>query len=194
MKLIVGLGNPTAQYERTRHNIGFRAVEHFGAAHRIRLDGRKWKAVYGAGEVEDEKVLLLLPQTYMNLSGEAAAEAARFYKVDVGDVVAVHDELDLPLGRLQLKRGGGSAGHNGLKSLVEQLGSPDFLRFRVGVSRPPPKWDAAAYVLAHFTGEEEKQLPAIFDRVSEGLELLIAKGASTAMNAVNRKPEAPAGS
>jgi PTH1 family peptidyl-tRNA hydrolase len=191
MKLIVGLGNPTAQYERTRHNVGFRAVEHFAARHRVALEGRKWKAVYGTGEIRGEKVLLLLPQTYMNLSGEAAGAAMRFFKASLEDVVAVHDELDLPLGRLQLKKGGGSAGHNGLKSLVEHLGGADFLRMRVGISRPPPQWDSAAYVLAQFAGDEERQLEGIFDKVSDGLDLLIEKGASAAMNAVNRRPENP---
>ena len=190
MKLIVGLGNPTAQYEKTRHNIGFRAIEHFAASHRIRLDGRKWNAIYGTGDVRGEKVVLLMPQSYMNLSGEPAGWAQRFYKIPIEDVVAVHDELDLPLGRLQLKKGGGSAGHNGLKSLVQHLGGADFLRLRVGVSRPPPKWDTAAYVLANFTGDEERQLGGILDRVSQGLELLIEKGAAAAMNAVNRKDPA----
>jgi len=189
MKLIVGLGNPTAQYEKTRHNVGFRAIERFAAAHRIPLEGKKWNAVYGTGEAKGEKVVLLLPQTYMNLSGEPAGSAMRFFKIPIEDVVAVHDELDLPLGRLQLKKGGGAAGHNGLKSLLQHLGGADFLRMRVGINRPPPKWDTAAYVLANFSGAEEKQLDETLDRVTDGLDLLLEKGASAAMNAVNRKAE-----
>ena len=186
MKLIVGLGNPGAQYERTRHNIGFRAVEAFAARHRIALDGRKWNAVWGAGEAYGEKVVLLLPQTYMNLSGEAAGPAQRFFKVAPSDVVAVHDELDLPLGRLMLKKGGGSAGHNGLKSLTQHLGGPDYLRLRLGVSRPPPNWQVADYVLAKFTGAEESQVAEVLDRAVEALDQLVEQGELAAMNAVNR--------
>jgi PTH1 family peptidyl-tRNA hydrolase len=190
MKLIVGLGNPTAQYERTRHNVGFRAVEQLAADYRIPLDGRKWNAIYGTGDVRGEKVVLLMPQTYMNLSGESAGPAARFFKVPMEEVVALHDELDLPLGRLQLKRGGGNAGHNGLKSLTQHLGGPGFLRLRIGISRPPPQWDTAAYVLAKFTGDEERQLGDVLGRVSDGIGMLIEKGESAAMNAVNRKDPA----
>jgi len=189
MKLLVGLGNPTAQYERTRHNIGFRAIERFAAAHRIALDGKKWNAVYGVGEAAGEKVALLMPQTYMNLSGEAAGPAMRFFKIALEDVVAVHDELDLPFGRLQLKKGGGVAGHNGLKSLQQHLGGPDFLRMRIGIARPPPKWDVAAYVLANFSGAEESQLDDVFDKTVAGIDLLIQQGVAAAMNAVNRKTD-----
>jgi PTH1 family peptidyl-tRNA hydrolase len=191
MKLIVGLGNPTAQYEKTRHNVGFRAIEAFAARHRIALDGRKWESVSGTGTANGEKVVLLMPQTYMNRSGEAAGPAMRFYKVALEDVVAVHDELDLPFGRLQLKKGGGVAGHNGLKSLLQHLGGGDFLRLRIGVSRPPPGWQTADYVLGKFPGDEEAQLGEVFDRVSNGLDLLFEKGVSAAMNAVNRKDPAP---
>ncbi len=193
MKLFVGLGNPTAQYERTRHNVGFRAAEQFARAHGISLDGKKWNGLYGVGQAKGEKIAILLPQTYMNLTGESAGPAMRFFKVAPEDVVALHDELDLPFGRLQMKKGGGSAGHNGLKSLVQHLGTPDFLRMRIGVSRPPPKWDTAAYVLANFTGAEESQLDDVLDRCSTGLELLIEKGAVAAMNEVNRKPEGAKG-
>lgn len=190
MKLLVGLGNPGAQYERTRHNIGFRAVEELARRHRIALESRKWNAVYGVGEVAGEKVCLLLPQTYMNLSGEAAGPAMRFFKVELGDVVALHDELDLPFGRLMLKKGGGSAGHNGLKSLTQHLGGPDYLRLRIGISRPPPKWDVANYVLANFTGAEEAELDDVVGRCADAIELIIRIGAAAAMNAVNRKEPA----
>lgn len=187
MKLIVGLGNPTAQYERTRHNVGFRAAEELARRFRIALDQKKWNAVYGVGEVRGERVVILEPQTYMNLSGEAAGPAMRFFKVASEDVVALHDELDLPLGRLQLKKGGGSAGHNGLKSLTQHLGGPDYLRLRIGVSRPPPKWDTANYVLANFTGAEEKTLEDVLARAADAVELLCEVGALQAMNQVNRK-------
>jgi PTH1 family peptidyl-tRNA hydrolase len=190
MKLLVGLGNPGAQYERTRHNVGFRVLEQLAARHRIALDGRKWNAVYGTGDVGREKVCLLLPQTFMNLSGEAAGPAMRFFKAGLPDTVAVHDELDLPFGRLMLKQGGGSAGHNGLKSLTQHLGGPDYLRLRVGISRPPPRWDVANYVLANFSGAEEAELDDVLAKACDALEAWIEKGASAAMNAVNRKEPA----
>lgn len=187
MKLVVGLGNPTARYERTRHNVGFRAAEQFARSHGIDLSERKWNAVLGTGNVRGEKVAVLLPQTYMNLSGEAVGPAARFWKVPPEDVIVLHDELDLPLGRLMLKKGGGHAGHNGLKSLAQHLGGPDFLRLRIGISRPPPKWDTADYVLSQFTGAEEKQLEEMLDRTVVALDLLLDSGLVAAMNEVNRK-------
>jgi PTH1 family peptidyl-tRNA hydrolase len=187
MKLLIGLGNPGAQYERTRHNVGFRAVEAFAARHRIALTGKKWNAVYGTGEAAGQKVAVLLPQTFMNASGEAAGPAMRFFKVEPADTVAVHDELDLPLGRLMLKLGGGAAGHNGLKSLTSHLGGPDYLRLRVGVDRPPPKWETASYVLANFTGAEEKVLDDVLGRVVDGLDLWLSQGTLAAMNVLNRK-------
>ena len=187
MKLIVGLGNPGERYARTRHNIGFRVVESFCDRHRISLDGKKWNAVWGQGAVGGEKVVVLEPRTFMNLSGEAAGPAMRFFKVAPDDVVAVHDELDLPFGRLQVKKGGGAAGHTGLKSLTSHLGGPDYLRMRVGISRPPPKWDVADYVLSNFTGAEEKELDDVVARSVEALEMLVTEGPTAAMNAVNRK-------
>lgn len=187
MKLIVGLGNPTERYARTRHNIGFRVVERFCDEHRIALDGRKWNAVWGQGTVGGEKVVVLEPQTYMNLSGEAAGAAMRFFKVDVTDVVAVHDELDLPFGRIQIKKGGGAAGHNGLKSLTSHLGGPDYLRLRVGITRPPPKWDVADYVLSNFTGAEEKELDDVVSRAVDALDRIVTEGVTAAMNVVNQK-------
>jgi len=188
MKLIVGLGNPTAQYERTRHNVGFRAAEAIAGRARTRLAEKKWNAVYGVGVLAGERVVVLEPQTFMNLSGEAVGPAMRFFKVSPEDVVALHDELDLPFGRLQLKKGGGSAGHNGLKSLTQHLGGPEYVRLRIGVSRPPPKWDTANYVLANFTGAEEKALEDdVLIRCVEAAELLVEKGLTQAMNQVNRK-------
>jgi PTH1 family peptidyl-tRNA hydrolase len=123
----------------------------------------------------------------MNLSGEAAGPAMRFFKVAQDDVVAVHDELDLPFGRLQVKKGGGAAGHNGLKSLTTHLGGPDYLRLRVGVDRPPPKWDVADYVLSNFTGAEEKELDDVISRAVDALEKIVTQGVTAAMNAVNQK-------
>jgi PTH1 family peptidyl-tRNA hydrolase len=194
MKLLVGLGNPGPSYERHRHNVGFRAAQRFADAHRIALDQKKFGAVLGLGEVSGERVAVLLPQTFMNASGESVGPALRFYKAALADVIVVHDELDLPFGQVRVKTGGGHAGHNGLRSLVQHLGGADFVRLRVGISRPPPQWDPAAYVLAGFTGAEEQQLGDVLARVVEGLDLVLRSGVQTAMNRLNRrddKPDAP---
>lgn len=187
MKVIVGLGNPGGQYERTRHNVGFRAAERFAAVHRIPLEGKKWHAIYGTGEAHGEKVVVILPQTFMNLSGEAVGPAMRFFKAEPADVIVLHDELDLPFGRLQLKVGGGSAGHNGLKSLVQHLGGPAFVRLRLGISRPPAGWDTANYVLGKFSGSEEAELGDLFVQASQVLDHVLQKGVLAAMNDANRK-------
>lgn len=187
MKLIVGLGNPGQRYLKTRHNVGFRVVEDFCERHRIALDGQKWNAVWGQGVVGGEKVVVIEPQTFMNLSGESAGAAMRFFKVAPVDVVAVHDELDLPFGRIQLKKGGGAAGHNGLKSLTSHLGGPDYMRLRVGITRPPAQWDVADYVLSNFDAVESKQLEDVVARASDALERIVIHGATAAMNVVNQK-------
>ncbi len=187
MKLLVGLGNPGEEYQRTRHNVGWRLAEAFADRHRIALDQKKWNARYGVGEVEGERVGIVLPHTYMNLAGEAAGPAMRFFKVALADVVALHDELDLPFGRLMLKLGGSSGGHNGLKSLTRHLGGPDYLRLRLGIGRPPPQWDAADYVLARFSGAEERELQELVVRGVETLDLVLERGAAAAMNVVNRR-------
>ena len=143
MRLLVGLGNPGAKYERTRHNLGFRiaqlAAEKLGMA----LDQTRWNAVLGTGRVRGEQIAIVLPQTFMNLSGDSVGHAARFWKVDPGDVVVAHDDLDLTLARIQVKVGGGDGGHNGLKSLREHVGTRDFVRVRFGVGRPPAQWEGA---------------------------------------------------
>lgn len=189
MKLIVGLGNPGERYEKTRHNIGFRIVESFCDRNGIALDAKKWNALWGQGTIGGERVVVLEPQTYMNLSGEAAGQAMRFFKMTPEDVVAVHDELDLPVGRIQLKKGGGTAGHNGLKSLSSHLGGPDYVRLRVGIERPPPGREVADYVLSHFTGSENKVMEDVVSRATDALERLVTDGLLAAMNVVNQKAQ-----
>ena len=158
MKLIVGLGNPGSKYEGTRHNVGFRIVELLAARFDVPLSSNKFQGEYGQGTIEGQKVALLKPQTYMNLSGDSVAPAARFYKVEPEDLIVIHDELDLPFGRLQLKRGGGTGGHNGLNSIVDRLGSNDFVRLRFGIdSREPMTLDQIGDTLG-VTRERIRQL------------------------------------
>jgi PTH1 family peptidyl-tRNA hydrolase len=185
VRLLVGLGNPGPKYERTRHNIGFRVAEDaarkLGAT--LSMESR-WNAL--AGRAND--VAVLLPQGYMNLSGESVGAAARFWKVPLNEIVIVHDEIDLEFGRIQVKQGGGDAGHNGLRSIRQHLGSGDTVRVRFGVGRPPPQWEGADWVLAKFSSEEEEQLRELIPNAAEAAVTALAEGPSVAANRFNRRP------
>lgn len=190
MKLIVGLGNPGREYERHRHNIGFMVVEALLSRARAELNQEKFAAKVGQGTLGGERVLFVEPQTFMNLSGRSVGEAARFYKVPVEDMLVIHDELDLPFGRLQLKAGGGSGGHNGLKSIVSSLGSEAFIRLRFGIGKPEgpnARERVAGYVLSNFDDGERRQLEEFIARAMDMAELWIREGLSVAMNRFNRK-------
>ncbi len=190
MKLIVGLGNPGREYERHRHNIGFMVVEALLPRARAELNQEKFAARVGQGTLAGERVLFVEPQTYMNLSGRSVAEAARFFKVPVTDVLVIHDELDLPYGRLQLKAGGGSGGHNGLKSIVSSLGDEGFTRLRFGIGKPEgpnARERVSGYVLSNFDDGERRELEALTGRAMDMTETWIREGLSVAMNRFNRK-------
>ncbi len=145
--MIVGLGNPGREYRETRHNIGFMVVDTFAAKHEIKLSKVQNKAIVGIGKIGETKVILVKPQTYMNLSGQAVSALVRFYKIPLGNLVVAHDDVDLPFGVIRMRPGGGSAGQKGINSIIERVGSQDFPRLRMGVGRPPGQMDAAAYVL-----------------------------------------------
>ncbi|RKH54604.1 aminoacyl-tRNA hydrolase [Corallococcus llansteffanensis] len=190
MKLICGLGNPGREYERHRHNIGFMVVDALLARARAELTQDKFQARVGQGTLGGERILFVEPQTFMNLSGRSVAEAARFYKVAVQDVLVIHDELDLPFARLQLKAGGGAGGHNGLKSLVSSLGEDAFIRVRVGIGKPEgpnAKERVAGYVLSNFDDGERRQLEELISRAADMAESWVRDGLTTAMNRHNRK-------
>ena len=190
MKLICGLGNPGREYERHRHNIGFMVVDALLPRARAELHQEKFQARIGQGSLGGEKVIFLEPQTYMNLSGRSAAEAARFYKVAVQDVLVIHDELDLPFGRLQLKAGGGSGGHNGLKSLVSSLGEDGFARLRLGIGKPAgpnAKERVAGYVLSPFDDGERRGLDELIAQAADAAEAWARDGLAAAMNRYNKR-------
>ncbi len=142
MFLVVGLGNPEDEYEGTRHNVGFEAVEVLARRCGVRFSDKKFKARMARAEIAGQSCVLLKPQTYMNLSGESVGPAMGFFKLATGDVIVLHDELDIPLGRVKLKKGGGHGGHNGLRSLKQHLPDDGFVRVRIGIGRPPPAWDS----------------------------------------------------
>lgn len=193
MHLLVGLGNPGREYEATRHNVGFVVVDELARRAGAPPFSKKFTAEQARARVADRDVALLKPQTYMNLSGQAVQPAAAFFKVDVGDVVVIHDELDLPFGDVRVKVGGGHAGHNGLRDLIARLGA-DFVRVRVGIGRAPASFrgDTAAWVLSPFGGIEARELGDVVSRAADAVEDVLRAGATVAMNKHNtKKPPLP---
>lgn len=186
MKLIVGLGNPGKQYERTRHNIGHAVLDEL--ARRAAVEFRKpWlaKAETVQAELADQPVLLAKPVTYMNLSGTAVAPLARKRGLDAAAVVVVSDDMELPLGRLRIRARGGAGGHNGLKSVIEQLGSDEFARVRVGIGRAAGEGDATSHVLGRFSAEERRALEPVVAAAADAVECILREGAEAAMNKFN---------
>jgi PTH1 family peptidyl-tRNA hydrolase len=170
VKLVVGLGNPGPRYEATRHNVGFRVIEALAAAHGIPLRERLSTAQYGAGAVGPHRVVLAKPLTYMNLSGQAVAGLRTHFSIPARDVIVVHDDLDLALGRVKLKMKGGDAGHYGVRSVIEHLGTDDFPRVRVGIGRPATKEAVTDYVLSPFTRDE---LPLVEEAVRTAMAKVV---------------------
>ena len=189
MRLLVGLGNPGAKYERTRHNVGFRVADDATRKIGVSLGETRWNALLGQGRAGGGPVAVMLPQTYMNASGESVGHAARFWKVEPGSLVVVHDDMDLEFGRIQVKVGGGDGGHNGLKSLRQHLGTPEFVRVRFGVGRPPPIWEGADWVLAKFSQDEEEQLESLVPQAADAAVAALLEGPVLAMNRYNRRNE-----
>ena len=185
-RLIVGLGNPEEDYADTRHNLGFACVRELARRLDVKIDRKRWQSLVGRSD--ERGVWFVLPQTYMNLSGEAVARALRDTKLRPEQLWVVHDELDLPLCRLRVKRGGSGAGHNGVLSIISSLGTPDFVRFRVGIGKPARKGSPAgrSYVLGRFTKAEAGRVPAIVDGVADALALALNAGIERAMERFNR--------
>jgi PTH1 family peptidyl-tRNA hydrolase len=187
LKIIAGLGNPGPEYHQTRHNIGFMAAEVFAAENGIALKKRGHQAIYGVGSVAGQQVMVLLPQTFMNRSGASIASACKSLGVGPAELVVLHDEIDLPFGTLRIKVGGGHGGHNGLRHICSVLESGDFLRFRMGVGRPPAGEDVARYVLRPFGALEKKSLDCVLANTVKALDVLLGQGVQEAMNAFNNR-------
>jgi PTH1 family peptidyl-tRNA hydrolase len=187
LKLIVGLGNPDAEYAGTRHNIGFMIAGRLADDAGVTLKRRGHQGVYGVGRVAGAEATILLPQTYMNRSGVSVASACRSLGVEPGDLIVVHDDIDLSFGTLRIKVGGGHGGHNGLRSIDANLGRKDYARLRMGVGRPPAGGDVAGYVLNRFNSAERSQLDSYLDMAVEALKGLIMRGAEAVMNEYNNR-------
>ncbi|MGH2436964.1 MAG: aminoacyl-tRNA hydrolase [bacterium] len=190
MKLIVGLGNPGSRYRGTRHNVGWEVLERLARKHGIAIEEDTGWAEVGRGDIGPHRVVLARPMTYVNASGMAVQDLRRRYRVKPSDLFLIVDDLDLPLGRLRLRQKGTAGGHNGLRSVIEALGTDGFPRMRVGIGRPPGKTDAADHVLARFSAEERQMLNDALDRAVEALEVAIVDGVDVAMNRFNAKLQA----
>lgn len=184
--LIVFLGNPGTNYEYTRHNAGFMAADAFADKHNVKINKSKFKALTATCEVGGEKVLLMKPQTYMNLSGEAVSQAVSFYKVPADHVIVLSDEMSLPIGKIRTRASGSAGGHNGLKNIIQHLGTDSFPRIRIGVGAPPhAEYDTKDWVLAKFTGKDLDDIKKSTSRAADAAENYILHGCSDTMNKFN---------
>ena len=169
MKIIVGLGNPTREYAGTRHNVGFSVIYNISDAYNIPVETKKHKALIGKGVIEGEKVVLAMPQTYMNLSGESVRELMDFYKCYLSDLIVIYDDISLDVGKLRIRAKGSAGGHNGIKNIIAHLGTQEFTRIKIGVGEKPAKMDLADYVLGHFSKEEQLVIRESADRAREAV-------------------------
>lgn len=188
MFIIIGLGNPTKQYDGTRHNVGFDVIDMLGDKYNINVDGRKNKAFVGKGIIEGQKVLLVKPQTYMNLSGESVRGLVDFYKVDeTSEILVIYDDVSLDVGQLRIRKKGSAGGHNGIKSIIQHLGTQEFLRIKVGVGEKPKGYDLGDYVLGHFNKTEKEQMAQGYQRVDKAIQYILGDEINKAMNEFNKK-------
>lgn len=187
MKLIVGLGNPTAQYAKTRHNVGFEVIDVLSDQYNIALDIVKHKGIYGKGKIEGQTVILLKPMTYMNLSGESVVAVANYFKILPEDIIVIYDDINLDVGRLRIREKGSAGGHNGIKNIIAHLGTDVFPRIRVGVGMKPHRMDLADYVLSRFSKEEQEKMDCGYQNASKALALMVQDDIPKAMNGYNGK-------
>lgn len=185
MKLIVGLGNPGKQYDKTRHNIGFEVIDSLADKLSISLDQAKFKGIYGSKIINGEKIYLLKPLTYMNLSGESVRAIMDYFEIDTEDLLVIYDDLDLPVGKIRLRQKGSAGGHNGIKSIISHLGTQEFNRIRVGINRPSNGMSITDYVLGHFTKEEQEGVEVSVQRSSAACEEWLKNPFLQVMNTFN---------
>lgn len=190
MYLIAGLGNPTKEYDKTRHNVGFSVIDVLADRYRIDISEKKHKALCGRGVIEGQKVLLLKPQTFMNLSGESIRAAADYYKIEPEEMIVIYDDISLDPGQLRIRLKGSAGGHNGIKNIIANLGTQDFPRIKVGVGAKPPRMDLADYVLSRFGAVEQKLMEEAFGEAAEAAVMMMTDGAERAMNHFNAKKKA----
>ncbi len=188
MFIIAGLGNPTKKYEHTRHNIGFDVIQYLAEQYNIEMNMKKFKGLCGCGLIEGQKVLLLQPQIFMNLSGISIREAVDFYKADPArELIVIYDDIALDPGFLRVRKKGSAGGHNGMKDIISHLGSQEFLRIRVGAGEKPAQYDLVDYVLGRFSPEERKKVEEAICRAADAVKLMVTDQTDAAMNLYNKK-------
>lgn len=185
MYIVAGLGNPTKEYEKTRHNVGFEVIDVLADMLGTTVEEKKFRGYYGRGVIGGEKVILLKPQTFMNLSGESIRAAADFYKVDPEHMIVVYDDISLDVGQLRIRTKGSAGGHNGIKNIIAHLGTQEFPRIKVGVGDKPKKMDLADYVLSRFSKEDRVLMEDAFKEAAEAVRIMITEGPDKAMNQFN---------
>lgn len=190
--LVAGLGNPGRQYEKTWHNCGFLVLEILSQRHQIALNKIRFKGLTGQGTIAGRKVVLLKPTTYMNLSGESMREAMAFYKIPPQRTLVIYDDLDLPAGQIRMRPSGGAGTHNGMRSIISQLGRQDFPRVRVGIGPLPANWELVSYVLSDISQDQQNQMFEAFSRAADAVEKTLRDGIEAAMNQANQKKDSHA--
>ena len=188
MYLIVGLGNPGRQYEATRHNMGFDVIDKLVEEYNVPQSGVKFNAMYGKGRIEGQPVILMKPLSYMNLSGGPVRDMANYFKIDPEtEMIVIYDDIDLEPGQLRIRKKGSAGGHNGIKHIIQQLGTQTFVRIKVGVGAKPKGWDLADHVLGRFSTEDRKLVDEAIGKAAKAVDIMIEQGADAAMNEYNRK-------
>ncbi len=189
--VVVGLGNPGPKYQGTKHNVGFDVVDQLGKKYNIEIDKFKHKALVGDGMIEGRRVLLVKPQTFMNLSGESVGEIVNFYKIPQDHFVVIYDDTSLPVSGVRIREKGSHGGHNGIRSMITQMGTDEFWRIKVGIGEKPNGWDLADYVLAKFDKDDLPMIAQGTEKAVKAVELILTRGIMDAMNQINQKPKAP---
>lgn len=193
MYCIVGLGNPEKKYENTRHNIGFDVIDAIAEKYSIAVRERGFRALFGKGLIEGQRVILVKPQTYMNLSGESVREITDYFKIDAEEeLIVISDDISLETGGIRIRKKGSAGGHNGLKNIILHLGTENFKRIRMGVGEKPKDWELVDYVLGHFSGEERRKMDQGIEDAVKSVEIILTDGADKAMNVFNKKKKADA--
>ena len=188
MYLVVGLGNPGRQYEATRHNMGFDTVDYLVEEYKVPQGGVKFNAMYGKTVIGGEKVILMKPLSFMNLSGGPVRDMVNYFKIDPEtELIVIYDDIDLDPGQLRIRKQGSAGGHNGIKDIIRRLGTEKFIRIRVGVGAKPKDWDLADFVLGHFSDSDRKLVDEGIRDAAEAVEMILSEGVDVAMNKYNRK-------
>lgn len=184
--IIIGLGNPGSKYENTRHNVGFNTIDMLSSKHGIKVSKLKHKALIGDGVIEGERVVLVKPQTFMNLSGESVRDIIDWYKVPLKNTILIYDDVDLAIGKIRLRSKGSSGTHNGMRSVLYHIQSEDFPRIRIGIGRPPEGWDLADFVLGRFNDDDRKSVNESIEKAADAVSLIVKAGVEAAMNSYNK--------